>query len=103
MLQFLSGHAFLAKHNALIGAPSGPNHYGPQLDPECRLCDVGQLQSPAHLFSDCGYFLLLRSQIFEVYMLHAPFNTLPISKIIKFLQQSKLSELNWEDEANNTA
>ena len=104
LLQCLSGHAFLAKHNAIVGAPSGPSHYGPQLDPECRLCNVGHLQTPAHLLSECGYFLLLRAQIFEVYTLHAPYNTLPISKIIKFLQQSKLSELNWEDdEANNSA
>ena len=104
LLQFLSGHAFLAKHNAIVGAPSGPSHYGPQLDPECRLCNVGYLQSPGHLLSECGYFLPLRAQIFEVYLLHPPYNTLPISKIIKFLQKSKLDELNWEDdEANNSA
>ena len=66
---------------------------------------IGQVMGQVDLYSinkpyrcECGYFLLLRAQIFEVYMLHAPYNTLPISKIIKFLQQSKLSELNWEDD-----
>ena len=97
MLQFLSGHAFLAKHNALIGPPSGPNHYGPQLDPECRLCDVGQLQSPAHLLSDCGYFLPLWSQIFRAYTVDPPF-TFPISKLIKFLISLDIEDLLWEDE-----
>ena len=93
LCQFISGHNFLARHNFIV--------YGPQdegYDPNCQYCDMGMPQTAKHLLSDCGYFLLLRSQIFRAYTIDPPF-TFPISKLVTFLISMGIEDLLWEDGA----
>ena len=61
-------------------------------DPMCNFCDYNYLQTPAHLLSECAYFLAIRTDIFKEFIMDPPF-THPISKLNKFLLQSGLDEL----------
>ena len=98
IIQFASGHCFLNRHDFLCYGIEDESY-----DPMCQLCDHNYQQTAAHIISECPYFLGLRSDIFQEFILNPPFLH-PIGKILKFLLQSGLEGLHWEEEMvqNNT-
>ena len=95
LVQFLSGHCFLNRHNFLVYGPNDQSY-----DPKCQFCDMNMDQTPEHLLSDCGYFLLQRLEIFGAYTVDPPY-TIQICKLVKFLQLIGIESLQWEDGVNN--
>jgi len=49
LIQFITGHAFMARHNALIAASKGDD----AVSKECTLCGEGD-ETPIHLVTECG-------------------------------------------------
>ena len=92
LVQFITGHCYLNRHEFLC--------YGIEdeaFDPMCHLCDYNYLQTPAHLISECPYFLGLRTEIFKEFILDPPF-LVPINKVLRFLLKSGLDTLGGETE-----
>ena len=56
-------------------------------------------ETPAHILGECLYTLRLRQDIFNTHILDPPF-TCSISKLVQFLHQSEIEDLQW-DAANN--
>ena len=52
--------------------------------------------------SECPYFLGLRSEIFQEFIMDPPFLH-PISKILQFLHRSDIEGLQWEEMVQNTS
>ena len=92
LIQFISGHNYVNMHDFLC--------YGAEdeaYNPMCTLCDSNELQIPAHLISQCPYFLGNCIEIFREFILNPPL-LLPISKILRFLHQSELEALRGAEE-----
>ena len=87
-MQFMTGHNYLGYHNHLVNGD----------DPHCSLCGMQVPQDTEHIIAHCGYFLLLRQEIFLTPdgLLQAPFDDLPIGKVLQFLHQSGLEALDWK-------
>jgi ribonuclease HI len=96
LVQFLSGHAFLRRHDFLCFGATDESY-----DPMCNLCDFNELQTPEHIISVCPYFLGLRSEVFGVFIMDPPY-LLPISKVLKFLSLSGLEAFCLERQGQNT-
>ena len=87
LIQFQTGHAHLNRHDFICYGAEDESY-----DPMCDFCDYNYLQTPAHLLSECAYFLMLRSDIFQEFIMDPPFLH-PISKLNKFLSLSGLNDL----------
>ena len=85
--QFMTGHNHLGRHSNIVD---------PTSNPICSLCDFGYVQDTQHIIAECPYFLGLRSDIFNEYVIVPPFDHLPIGKVLQFLHQSELDALVWE-------
>ena len=62
----------------------------------CDLCDFGYVQDTKHIISECPYFLGLRCELFQQRILYAPFDDLPIGKLLRFMFLSNLPALAWD-------
>ena len=95
LMQSLTGHGFLNRHNFLVFGPNDEEVY-----PECDLCGGINGKAPdqtfGHIFAECPIFFEIRAQIFGVYTLDPPF-IYPKSKICQFLKETGIEELQWED------
>ena len=78
----MTGHNFLNRHNYIVRPE--------EVNPICDKCDFGDVQDSEHIIAKCPYFLGLRAQIFQNYILEAPFDDLAIGDILSFLAQSGL-------------
>ena len=78
----MTGHNFLSRHNYIV-RPEEHN-------PICKKCDFDMVQDSEHIIATCPYFLGLRANIFQKYLLDAPFDDLAIGDILSFLAQSGL-------------
>jgi ribonuclease HI len=57
LIQFITGHAFLKRHESLIQNKKGESEDDPEyITPTCQLCDRGD-ETPYHLIHDCGPLL----------------------------------------------
>ena len=90
MVQFITGHNFLNRHQFIV--------YGLQeeVDPKCELCDFNYDQTSQHIIGECPALLGPRLDVFSLHMMEPPFN-FPISAIIKFLRLAEIEALNMEE------
>ena len=79
MVQFITGHNFLNRHEFLV--------YGREneVDPKCELCDFNYDQTSQHIIGECPALIGPRLEVFSLHTMEPPFN-FPIKAIIKFLQ-----------------
>ena len=83
MIQMISGHNRLNRHNSLID---------PRVSPTCRLCKEEE-ETSWHLIGDCPMLLSKRWQIFNSPFLEDPPDWRPW-KVLRFLYSAKIVELN---------
>ena len=86
LVQLMTGHNFLARHNYVVDN---------DLDPHCPLCTLDYIQDSCHFFAECPIFLDIRLTLFKHRVLEPPFDDLPISDVLKFLLQSGSEALAW--------
>ena len=66
LIRFLTGHAFLRRHNAIVFHGLNP----PPGDVSCRLCeDKYSDETPHHLITECDRFCLWRAETLGGYVL----------------------------------
>ena len=105
VLQFITGHSFLNRHQALIdnaerdqidGLLSLIDDYGeeviPPSDPTCRKCGRGE-EKPEHLMTHCTKLAPLRLSIFGHPFPEPPYDDFKVYQLVAFLKQSKLPSL----------
>ena len=63
-MRFLTGHAFLRKHNAYVKYRKKPNQVIDEV--KCRMCGVSN-EEPAHIIKECKAFSVER---FEEFWMH---------------------------------
>ena len=108
MVQILTGHTHLKRHQAVIdeserqrvlealdwdNADDDGNAIIDAADPKCSRCNVGE-ETPLHLLTDCDPLATLRMQIFGKHNLVEPgcipdFSEWPIHKLISFFREAK--------------
>ena len=54
-MRFLTGHAFLRKHNAYVKYKKKPNQVIPFDEVKCRMCEISN-EEPAHIIKECEAF-----------------------------------------------
>ena len=78
LVQFMTGHNFLNRHNYVVKLAE-------QRSPICNICDFGYIQDTAHIIGECPYFLGLRKDLFLEHIIVPPFVDLPIGRILAYL------------------
>ena len=88
MVQFMTGHNHLARHNHIVD---------PNEDPECKLCNNGYPQTTAHIMGECPnpHLTQIRVSLFGERYIPPPYTHLAIGKVLAFQLQSGVSALDW--------
>ena len=103
--QFLTGHCFLNRHQALIDN-SDRNRFGVALDelneewedvidtpnPVCRICGTGE-ETPEHVMSVCPDLATLRLGIFGHHQPEPPYTNIKVFQLVSFLKVINLPSL----------
>ena len=90
MVQFITGHNYLNRHEFLINGPDDE-----ELDPMCHLCDYNYCQTTAHIIGECPALVEARLEVFGLHTLEPPFH-FSIRAIIRFLQLAEIEALNMK-------
>ena len=103
--QFLTGHCFLNRHQALIDN-SDRNRFGVALDelneewedvidtpnPVCRICGTGE-ETPEHVMSVCPDLATLRLGTFGNHQPEPPYTNIKVFQLVAFLKVINLPSL----------
>ena len=112
LVQFLTGHCFLKRHQAIIDESErqriiAANDYDnaddegyaiiDAPDSVCSRCNKGE-ESPLHILSECEALADLRNSIFGKEELVAPgeipdFSDLPLYQVVSFMREAKFETL----------
>ena len=95
MVQFITGHNYLNRHEFLIKGP-----YDEEVDPMCHLCDFNYSQTTAHIIGECAALIGPRLEVFGLHVLEPPFN-FKITAVIKFLQLAEIEALEMKEKGVN--
>ena len=115
MVQILTGHTHLKRHQAVIddsermrilealqwdNADNDGNAIIDAPDPKCSRCNEGE-ETPLHLLAECDQLATLRLQIFGKEELVAPretpdFSGLPLFQLIAFFREAKFESLSMK-------
>ena len=87
LCQFITGHNSLNRHLALTG-------FDPEVEAECNLCEEGEMTS-SHIMGACPALMWYRQSTTGEYFWDPPF-TIPIGKVLRFMQVCKLKPLQWK-------
>ena len=94
MIRYLTGHAFLRYHNAIVLQDRNP----PQGDNSCRLCEDPEMdETPHHIITECDRLCQWRAENLGVYILGEYPQWEPKS-MAKFLARKEIILLETEDE-----
>ena len=88
LVQYISGHAFLRRHNRIIEYNSKEND-GVK---ECRLC-LEDDETPHHIITNCPALARERTEAFHTWRLPAYFNQWSPHQMISFLDNIELIDL----------
>ena len=92
-VRFLTGHAFLKRHNAVVQCGFSP----PPGDVRCRLCEeFFTEETPHHLITECEALCHWRAETFGSYILDE-YPEWDMHTLLKFLRHQQLSLLESED------
>ena len=112
LVQFLTGHCFLKRHQAIIDESErqriiAANDYDntdddgyaiiDAPDSVCSCCKKGE-ESPLHILSECDALADLRNSIFGKEEVLAPgeipdFSNLPLHQVVSFMKEAKFETL----------
>ena len=90
MIQFITGHNFLNRHNFIV------HGLHEEVDPMCELCDYNYSQTTAHIIGECPALTGARLEVFSLYTIEPPFN-FTIRAIVKFLHRAGIAALSMEE------
>ena len=83
MIQFLTGHNYLKKHQAIIDKSE---------DKTCSFCGSGE-ESSEHIMSICNKFATLRHLLFNDPYPAPPYTDLPFEAVVDFLKMANVNTL----------
>ena len=106
MTQFVTGHCFLNRHQALIdnsergryilGLPADEREDGEEIipvsDATCRRCGEGE-EKPYHIMSICRNLAAMRLRFFAHPFPSPPYKDIKVYQIVAFLKELKLPSL----------
>ena len=88
MVQFITGHNFLNRHQFLIYGPKDE-----EVDPKCELCDFNYDQTSYHIIGECPALMGPRLDVFSLHTVEPPLS-FPIETIMRFLRLVEIQALN---------
>ena len=83
MIQFLTGHNYLKKQQAIIDKSE---------DKACSFCGSGE-ESSEHIMSICNKFATLRHLLFNDPYPAPPYTALPFEAVVDFLKMANVNTL----------
>ena len=96
-VRFITGHAFLRKHNAYVRYEKKPNQVLPFDEIKCRMCGKS-IEEPEHIIRECEAFFAERYDEFGCLEWHSGTDW-KVDQMMKFLGQPRVSNL--EEEQDN--
>ena len=95
-VRFITGHAFLRKHNAYVRHGRRPNQILPFDEIKCRMCGKS-IEEPAHIIRECEAFCLERWEEFNCQE-WPPNMDWTVDQMIRFINKSRVKELEEEQD-----
>jgi hypothetical protein len=90
VVQVITGHNFMKRHQALVGEPTSPT---------CRLCDEDDEETSFHVIAECPALAGARRNLFGTHCLTQPLNW--SHQMATFLRGESIGHLlDWEDPEN---
>ena len=89
LIQFETGHNFMARHQHIIAKNNGIEG----TTPTCTLCGTGE-QTSAHIIAQCHELIPLRERYFKKTFLNPPY-TLEKGAVLGFLREAPIEELHF--------
>ena len=90
-MRFLTGHAFLRKHNAYVKYKKKPNQVIPFDEVKCRMCEISN-EEPAHIFKECEAFSVERIEEFGCLEWHTD-REWSVDQMMRFLNRTRVRDL----------
>ena len=84
MIQFMTGHNFLKRHQAIIDKSDNK---------ACSFCDSGEDETTEHIMSHCNRFATLRQLCFNDPYPAPPYTNLQFEQIVNFLKFAKINTI----------
>ena len=94
-VRFLTGHAFLRKHNAYVKYNKKPNQVIPFDEIKCRMCGEAS-EEPAHIIRECEAFAVERLEEFGYLEWHEDIKW-SVDQMIHFLNRTRVKDLEEEN------
>ena len=99
LIQFETGHNYMARHQHIIAENNKPPDAPSVTDPTCTLCGSDE-ETSAHILAQCKALEDLRIKYFKNRWLSPPYIGLEMKAIINFLKEANLEALNFAFEPN---
>ena len=95
-VRFITGHAFLRKHNAYVKYGRKPNQTLPFDEIKCRMCGKST-EEPAHIIRECEAFFAERYEVFGCLEWHSD-TEWKVDQMMKFLAMPRVTNLEEEQD-----
>ena len=90
LVQIMTGHNYMNRHQNLIDTTNGVEGDGPQ----CTLCGDGEM-STEHVLTECVALAQLREKHFGIQVLAPPFISLSKGALIGFLREAPIDAVRF--------
>ena len=98
-IRFITGHAFLRKHNAYVRHGKKENEEIPFEETKCRMCGKSK-EEPAHIIKECDAFWQERLNVFGCFEWY-PDREWSVDQMMKFLNKIRVKNLEDEEDTSN--
>ena len=97
MIQVMTGHNYMARHQNIIDVANRVE----DTSPTCPLCNEGE-QSSQHVIGECGMLSHIRFKYFNMYFISPPFTNLSRTALVGYLKELPIGELQFFLEEEQT-
>lgn len=92
VVRFITGHAFMKRHNAIIKYKTKELMYRAGADIFCRLCkEPDTEETPHHVVTACAALLTWRSEVLGFYSVERPI--WKVQDLVKYISDNRISNL----------